>query len=598
MSKFSDLQATHEELVNKAQASGDILDQVQQYLKDIQSGSSQVSSARERDQLRANLRYWAGYVYEKTKEYPNVDLLPSSVPPQPDRRLLFSLAGAALVLLLFCALGYFALNSLSSLFVAADTGATATMEALVAQQTQDALTSPTLPPTERLTETPTVTPSGTFSPLTPTPTLAESEITLVQITSVQDNDQVKPTASISGTYSNLAPGSSIHLIIQPLSQNGLRFPAKQYALVSANSTSGEWTIEAKFGQGSQLEKQEDYILSIAVAPDEETRNKLLELVDTGFQEYPSGVFQFAQKVVVSRPAYTTVIDGIQVIYSSYLEEEGNLEIFTMNPDGSGQHRITYTSGLNELFPSLSPDGKQIVYVGRKNAKNNLPVYSIDVIDSDGSNHQVLVNEVLTRTSSLIYEHPLWSSDGAYVAYAVGTPQPNGTSYWNIFVYDMQRKESFQVTEGEHLSDRYFCWIPGTLDLIFDAITDQSGVTNFVRINIFNPKDTTMFFSVAEDQMQPALSLDGTKLAYVQLDKREGNIYAVTIPGGTPVKVTTSQFQDEKPVWGPDDETIFFVSFDKEFANIWSVKQDGTDLKQLTHGKNQYPYVGYMYATIP
>jgi hypothetical protein len=81
MSTFSDLQAAHEELIHKAQSSEDILEQAQQYLKDIQSGSSRVSPARERDQLRANLRYWTGYVYEKTGEYPNVDLLPPPVPP-------------------------------------------------------------------------------------------------------------------------------------------------------------------------------------------------------------------------------------------------------------------------------------------------------------------------------------------------------------------------------------------------------------------------------------------------------------------------------------------------------------------------------------
>jgi hypothetical protein len=111
MSKFSDLQATHEQLVNRAQSSEDILDQVQQYLKDIQSGSSQVSSARERDQLRANLRYWAGYVYEKTKEYPNVDLLPAAM--VSPRRTIFSLAGGILLLVLFFALGIVS-NILSS----------------------------------------------------------------------------------------------------------------------------------------------------------------------------------------------------------------------------------------------------------------------------------------------------------------------------------------------------------------------------------------------------------------------------------------------------------------------------------------------------
>ncbi|MGC1375142.1 MAG: toll/interleukin-1 receptor domain-containing protein [Anaerolineales bacterium] len=117
--RFPDLQAAHEELVHKAQSSEEILEQVQQYLKDIQSGSTQVSSARERAQLRAYLRYWTSYVHEKTKEYPkeypNVGLFPSVLHPKKGHRVLFSLVGGALLLLFLFVLGYFSFNLGNSL---------------------------------------------------------------------------------------------------------------------------------------------------------------------------------------------------------------------------------------------------------------------------------------------------------------------------------------------------------------------------------------------------------------------------------------------------------------------------------------------------
>ncbi len=581
MSKFSDLQATHERLVNKAQSSEDILEQVQQYLKDIQTGSGLVSSARERDQLRANLRYWASYVYEKTKEYPNVDLLPSTVPSQVDRKVLFSLAGGFLVLLFFCVLGYFGFVVPQQQTAQANGTAQAnlsTQNAQIATRQASLLTTPIVP---------LQTPTEISSDGTP-----QFEVTSVQITSVKDNDQVQPITLISGTYLNLAPGSSIHLIIQPFSGNGLRFPVKQYALVSANSTSGEWTIEAKFGQGAELKTPDDYWLFVVVAPDQDTRNKLVDAAETGFREYPSGVFQFA-KVVVSRAAYTAAIDGVQLIYSSYLDIEGNMEIFAMNLDGSEQHRITYTSGLNEMFPSLSPDGRQVVYVGRKNDKNHKPLYSIEMINSDGTNRQIIVAE-----SRFVYEHPLWSSDGKYIAYTVGISQPDGTSHWNIHIYDVQKKESFQITEGEHVTNRYFYWIPKTLDMIYDAVTQETETNDFVRINIFNPKDVKLFFIAQGDQMQPALSSDGKKLAYMQLDSGAGNIYVVNLADGKSLKLTKGIYQDENPVWAPDNKTIFFESFEGGSRAIWSVNVDGTALKQVTTGKDQYPFIGYMYAIIP
>ena len=601
MSQFSDLQATHERLVNQAQSSEDILEQAQQYLKDIQSGSSLVSAARERDQLRANLRYWASYVYEKTKEYPNVDLLPSTVPVQLDRRVLFSAAGGVLVLLLFCALGYFGFVLPQQQIAQANGTVQANSATQVVQiATQRALANQVATSIALQTPTPTPTTLGQVeTPPAETPT--ESNVTSVQITSVKDNDQVQPITSISGTYLNLAPGSSIHLIVQPLSQDGLRFPVKQYALVSANSTSGEWAIEAKFGQGADLEKPEDYWLSVVVAPDQDTRDKLAEAVDKGFREYPSGVFQFAQKVVLSRLAYTSAIDGVQVIYSSYLDIEGNMEIFTMNLDGSKQRRITYTSGVNEMFPSLSPDGRQIVYVGRKNDEKHQPIYSIDVMNSDGTNRQVVVKEALaeTKTASLIYEHPLWSNDGKYIAYTVGIPQPEGNSHWNIYAYDVQKQESFQITDDEEeIANRYFSWIPNTLDIVFATMVEKTQTTGFLRRNIFSGKDKQIFFDDTADQLQPALSPDGTKLAYMQLDSGSGNIYVVNLAGGAPFQLTKGLFQDENPVWAPDNKTIFFESFEGGSRSIWSISLEDTNLIQVTTGKDQYPFVGYMYAILP
>ena len=70
--------------------------------------------------------------------------------------LLIGIGGFALVAIL-CIIGYFALSRSGSLAGTVDAGATSSMEALAAQQTQEALASPTLPPIEELTETPTVT---------------------------------------------------------------------------------------------------------------------------------------------------------------------------------------------------------------------------------------------------------------------------------------------------------------------------------------------------------------------------------------------------------------------------------------------------------
>ena len=70
-------------------------------------------------------------------------------------------------------------------------------------------------------------------------------------------------------------------------------------------------------------------------------------------------------------------DGKKIVFSS--DREGNLHIFTMDPDGSGAKRLT-TEGSFNANPAWSPDGKQIVFVSNRNGENQ-----IYVMDMNGKN---------------------------------------------------------------------------------------------------------------------------------------------------------------------------------------------------------------------
>jgi len=78
MNHFSELQSQHENLLQQENTGNDILENVQTYIKDVRFKSSNVSSSQEREQLRANTRYWASYVYAQTGEFPNTELTPFS----------------------------------------------------------------------------------------------------------------------------------------------------------------------------------------------------------------------------------------------------------------------------------------------------------------------------------------------------------------------------------------------------------------------------------------------------------------------------------------------------------------------------------------
>ena len=74
---FRQLQSRHEELLKLLEDEAEVLPEVQAYIRAVRSESSRVTEAQDRDQLRANLRYWASFVHESTGVYPSTDLAPA-----------------------------------------------------------------------------------------------------------------------------------------------------------------------------------------------------------------------------------------------------------------------------------------------------------------------------------------------------------------------------------------------------------------------------------------------------------------------------------------------------------------------------------------
>ena len=98
MNKYEELQADHQQLLKQREESSDpsaMLRQAQAYIEQVKVGAQEVGAMRDRSQLRANLRFWAAFVYEQTKTYPDTTLRPYSGPTGPETDLPTGEAGEA-----------------------------------------------------------------------------------------------------------------------------------------------------------------------------------------------------------------------------------------------------------------------------------------------------------------------------------------------------------------------------------------------------------------------------------------------------------------------------------------------------------------------
>lgn len=115
MNRFQELQNKHVELLRRYEtnkASADFIKDVRAYVEQVLNASREISDSRERNQLRANLRFWGAYIYDRTGVYPNLSLLPSEATAETSALKAAPLNGrgiaiAAILLLAVIGLGGF-----------------------------------------------------------------------------------------------------------------------------------------------------------------------------------------------------------------------------------------------------------------------------------------------------------------------------------------------------------------------------------------------------------------------------------------------------------------------------------------------------------
>lgn len=252
----------------------------------------------------------------------------------------------------------------------------------------------------------------------------------------------------------------------------------------------------------------------------------------------------------------------RIAFSSYTAD-GGADIWTMDPQGGSQTRLTSFTGI-ESSPSWSFDRKHIAFTRRRNGYSD-----IYLMDADGTHKRW----ARSTTYAGNIGSPSWSPDGTRL---LVTAQVQGSLY--LATIELATGNlSLVAPQGAFAVMSYYARYDATGAIIYlDAA--------FKNVKRFTPGGAqTTLLSSSVYLGEPAMSPDGTRLAFSKaLTITNGEIFVLNLTTNVTKRLTYNSAGDFGPTWSPDGTRIAFASNRSGKLQIWTMNSStGGNLTRIT-----------------
>jgi serine/threonine protein kinase len=222
--------------------------------------------------------------------------------------------------------------------------------------------------------------------------------------------------------------------------------------------------------------------------------------------------------------------------------------------------------------TFSPDGKQLAFF---QFENGVAISKLIVINEDGSGERVLT----TRRGDEWFEGvPAWSPDGKTLACLAGAN--SGIHQMAVIVVQVEGGVQKNLSATLWYHGRSLLWLPDGSGLILTAQEEGNFSPQQIWRVAYPSGEARRLTNDLLDYRITSVTADGNTLI---ADQRRpiSDIWMVpAAPNGKPAQVTFSKSDGYYVNWTPDGKIIFVSNLGSD-SQIWVMNADGSNRRQLT-----------------
>lgn len=254
-------------------------------------------------------------------------------------------------------------------------------------------------------------------------------------------------------------------------------------------------------------------------------------------------------------------DGTRIAFNTH--PAGNAEIFVADLTTSTVTNIT-NSPEDELYAVWSPDGSTIAYT-RSAADDEEGRTNLWLMDADGTNRRELIPD---DTYATVYA--TWSPDSERIAATLQPFERRDTVHWSLVAIDRDGGEPRVLSDRAAELD-IPAWRPGTNAEVTTTMPRPEATPTSAQ------RDAPTVSSAA------ANTLTGEVLIGLRSDGGENRLHIMSADGTQSRQLIpegTLHGQQTEGVWSPDGNHVAFTVWNESSSDIYVVRTDGSDLRQL------------------